>query len=217
MTGFIGKTNRRVTDDAVGSVAQEERLDTQTKLPGEIVSFDHKTQKATVKLMYKPKVNGEFITPPELKEVRVIQPRGGGFAVTKPIKAGDPVMISFEGRDNTEYYKTGRQSGSKSSRMNSFSDAVATPGAYPDTKAHSNYDNANAFFGSEDHKNGVRISPDGTMSLTGAGGGEELLKIIQDLMQILIDSSDVEGPGFTPGVRAAITSTQTRLNSIRLE
>lgn len=214
MTGFMGKANRRVHDDGVGAAAQDERMDAGGKLPGEIVSFDPATQTATVKVMYKPRINGEPVTPPELLEVPVIQPRGGGFAFTLPLGKGDPVEISFEDRDTSEYHETGKQSPANSARMNSMSDAVAKPGRFPNPKKHTNYDDKNAFIGTDDHKNGLRVSPDGKSSLE--GNGENMHQIIHDALQVLIDSVDVEGPGFTPGVRSGLSAIQARLGKMKL-
>lgn len=191
MAGLKGKAGRR-GNGGVGNATEAERRDMHGKLPGQIVDFDPVTQEATVKIMYKPTVNGEAVEPPLLTKVPVAQPRGGGFSMTAPIKPGDAVDLSFDSQDVQDYYRTGEQSAGATKRMNSLSNATATPGRPPATKALPNMDPDNMHVGTEDGKSGMRTSPDGKLALEGPGGAEDLLVIISELLGVLAgETTDV--------------------------
>lgn len=181
MSGFVGKATRRSRSAGVGVAAQSERQDMFTKLPGQIVSFDPATQTATVKIMHKPVINGKEVTPPELLEVPVVQPRGGGFSMTAPLGAGDWVDLTFDDVDTSAFRDGGSQVGS-GRRMNSLSDAIATPGRAPATDVLPNYDSSNLFVGTADGKAGLRVSPSGKVEIAGPGGAEDLVTIIHELL-----------------------------------
>lgn len=192
MAGLNGKASRRGIE-GVSKATESERRDTHTSLPGEIVDFDPATQTATVRIMYKPTVNGQAVEPPLLKQVPVSQPRAGGFSMTAPIKAGDPVNLSFDGADTSDYYEGGQQTAGTTKRMNSLSDATATPGRAPGPKALSNFDPENMHLGTEDGKSGVRVSPDGKLALEGPGGVEDIMVIVSELLDILSgETADVK-------------------------
>jgi len=157
MTGLVGKATRRAT------------------------------QTATVRLMVMPLVNGEPVNAPELLEVPVNQPRGGGFAMTAPIAAGDYVDVNFDDVDTSGFRDSGSASAPGTARLNSLSDATATLGRQPSGAALSAYDAANMFMGTIDGANGLRISPEGKVAIDGAG--EELLTILSELLDVLSDDS----------------------------
>jgi len=187
MTGLTGKATRRSKTAGVGAAATSERRDTHGRLPGQIVSFDPATQTATVRLMVMPIVNGEPIEPPDLVEVPISQPRGGGFAMTAPIAAGDYVDVNFDDVDTSGFRSSGSQSKPGTARLNSLSDATATLGRQPSGEALTAYDAANMFMGTVDGANGLRISPGGQVAIDGAG--EELFTILSELLDVLSDDS----------------------------
>lgn len=221
MAGLNGKASRRGIE-GVSKATEAERRDTHTSLPGEIVDFDPATQTATVKIMYKPTVNGQAVEPPLLKKVPVSQPRAGGFSMTAPLKPGDPLNISFDGADTSDYYETGQQSAGGTKRMNSLSDATATPGRAPGSKALANMDPENMHIGTEDGKSGVRVTPGGKLALEGPGGAEDVMVILSELLDLLTnDKLDVKIGSSKGKVHALENKTQyaalkARLDSMKL-
>lgn len=213
MVGLYGRANRRVGEDVYGQIAQSERMDIATALPARVKTIDYKKQQVSLQVLHKPTINGQTVDFPDLLEVPIDQPRGGGFAMSLPIKEGDYGMVHFGGRDQDNFQESGDAKEANMARFNSFSDGRFVPGANPDTKAMPNYDGDNAFFGTDDHKNGMRVTPQGTVAIEGSG--ESAFQIIEDLMTILETSSDIEGPGFTPGVRAAIAAVKARLAKMK--
>lgn len=216
MSGYVGKATRRSRSAGVGVAAQSERADAFHKLPGQIVSFDPATQTATVKIMYQPTVDGEPVDPPELLEVPVVQPRGGGFAVTAPLGAGDWVELSFDDVDTSGFRDSGVASAGGTRRMNSLSDAVATPGRAPSTGALPNYDASNFFMGTADGNSGVRVSPDGKVELAGPSGTEDLVSIIHELLGLLAASvttpvgTDIQHKADYAAIQARVASMKLR-------
>lgn len=213
MVGVYGRANRRVGEDVYGMVAESERNDVATELPAQVKYFDAKKQQVTLTVLHKPVFNGQEVDFPDLLEVPVDLHRGGGFVMSLPIKEGDTGMVRFGSRDQDNFQTSGEAKAANTRRFHSFSDGRFVPGASPDNKAMTDYDADNFFFGTDDHKNGVRVTPQGTVAIEGAG--ESALQIMEDLLTILETSSDIEGPGFTPGVRAAIAAVKARLAKMK--
>ncbi|MCO5164659.1 MAG: hypothetical protein M9939_26575 [Mesorhizobium sp.] len=213
MTGFLGRANRSVYADAHGGLAQDERIDTQIALPAEVVKVDYAKQTAELKVLWKPRFGDKEVEFPNLLEVPIDQPRAAGFALTLPVKEGDQGMVRFTGRDQDNWLLDDGAQTLNTDRMNSFSDGVFYPGLHSQKRAMANYDDANLFVGTDDHKNGMRVTPDGTVAIEGKG--ESFLQIVSDSLAVLIASADVEGPGFTPGVRAALSAIRDRLETMK--
>lgn len=90
--GRLGKaTNWH--DDTEGQRVLDERQSMWGEMPGEIVSFDAQKQTATIKPLYKPRMNGKVMDMPELYEVPVRFARAGKGALTYPVAAGDKVTL----------------------------------------------------------------------------------------------------------------------------
>jgi hypothetical protein len=184
MSGYLrSKALRGRLDDAIAQFAQAERESIYTALPGQIVSFDPATQRATVQPLYKAKFNGVPTDMPELIEVPVVMPRGGGFAFTFPIKPGDGVQLMFQSRNSDLWYQEGGEQEGFSARMHDLSDAVAIPGLEPGPRALSDY-NADSFeLRSEDGATKIEITDDGKIAFESQG--EELVRILDEFMAVM--------------------------------
>lgn len=221
MAGLTGKATRRGTTEGVGRATESERRDTNTNLPGEIVDYDPVTQLATVRIMYKPTVNGTPVEPPLLKKVPVRQTRGGGFSMTVAIKTGDTVNLSFDGVDTSEFQTTGRQMPGITKRLNSLSDATATPDRVASTRALERMDAVNMHLGTEDGLSGVRVSPAGLLALEGPGGSQDMVVILSELLGILLDETTTVKSGSSKGThpltnQSAFAALKARLDSMKL-
>ena len=199
-----------------------------TTLVGKIVSYDPAKQQATVAIQHKQyhfKDDGsreyEAVDYPELTEVPVLQSRGGGFAFTKPIKAGDGVMLQFNGRSMDQYYKTGENKEPDSLRMNSLSDAIAIPGFEPETKALANVDNENFHIRNEAGDAGIKMSPAGKFEMYGQSG-EDLVSILHDLLglleadQLVINGGSSAGSGHELSNRAGYADLKGKVAGLKL-
>ena len=75
---------------AVDQQIQQDRLNLHTALPAKVVSFNQEKQTVTLAIQIKMQLaDGTGADIPPLVDVPVSFPRGGGFAVTFPLKAGD--------------------------------------------------------------------------------------------------------------------------------
>ena len=197
MAGWGGsKANRSDMADTIGRMIDERIGRTFTALPGRIRSFDPATQRATVEVLHTPQVGGEALAIPDLVEVPVSQPRGGGFAITLPLKAGDGVQILFQSGDTDRWYQEGGRQDGATRRTSDLSFAVAVPGLEPAPNALESYDPDNLVIGTTN--GGVTVSPDGKVSIE--GGGEDLLTILHDLLTILEGGQTTVTYGSSAGI-----------------
>lgn len=127
-------------------------------MPATIVSYTAATQVAKVKPLLKRAVVGEDGTTiqeelPEIPQVPVMFPRGGGYFLTFPLLPGDMVMLVFMDKSiDTFMISAGNVAMDQVDlRMHHLTDAVAIPGFYPLTKPIIDTDLAtHALFGVSD-------------------------------------------------------------------
>lgn len=197
MAGWGGsKANRSDMADTIGRMIDERIGRTFTALPGRIRSFDPTTQRATVEVLHTPQVGGAALAIPDLVEVPVSQPRGGGFAITLPLKAGDGVQILFQSGDTDAWYQKGGAQEGATRRASDLSFAVAVPGLEPAPNALGSYDPDNLVIGTPG--GGVTVSPEGKVSIE--GGGEDLLTILHDLLTLLEAATTTVTFGSSAGI-----------------
>lgn len=208
------------TNDAIAKGSEDERTDLWTSMPGKIVKFDPASQTATVKVSYKPRLNGEATEIPDLLEVPVIFPRGGGAALTWPVKAGDGVMLSFQSRNLDNWYEKGDASEAATARMHSLSDAVAHLGMEPSTRKLENFNNEHTELRSEDGKNKLAFDQkNGKFAMTGAGGKYDLFAIVESMLDYLAkDKLNGAGSGPQGGLeyREKFAELKGHLGSIKI-
>ncbi len=79
-----------------------------TSMPGVIKSYESLRQVAEVELsVHLQKADGEFARVDALDEVPILFDRGGGFAQTFPLAAGDHVLVTFMEEDPSNWYFRG--------------------------------------------------------------------------------------------------------------
>lgn len=109
-----------------------------TALPGIITSVDLTSQIVSV----QPSIMGtvtdrlgnQFNQPlPILINVPIVWPRGGGFALTFPVKTGDEVLVVFAARCIDSWWQSGGVGVAMESRMHDLSDgfAILAPTSQP--------------------------------------------------------------------------------------
>ena len=100
----------------------------KVSMPGEIVKYDHKKQKADVRPHFKRKYNdGEIQSSPIIYNVPVWHPRAGKAFIHVPVKKGDVVQLIFSDRSLEKWLSTGKEGYPDDTRMHHISDAVAFP------------------------------------------------------------------------------------------
>lgn len=104
----------------------------QTAAPGQVVSYDYKTQKASVQPTINRKYKDGQVSPyPVINNVPVIFPRSGGASMTFPVKPGDTVLLVFAARSIDDWLQRGGKVDQSDTRMHSINDAIAIPGLLP--------------------------------------------------------------------------------------
>ena len=114
--------------------------DTHTAVPGTIVSWSASTQEATVQPMVRkplPSADGvqTYETPPQIQNVPCYVQRGGGYLVSVPFTAGDPVWLMFSEQSYAEYLSTGQISSPTDLRRHGTGYPFAIPGPAPTSLA----------------------------------------------------------------------------------
>lgn len=104
----------------------------QTCYPAIIVSYDYKTQMASV----QPAVNklyrdGRIDEFPIIHRVPVVFPQSGGAVMHFPVKKGDTVMLLFSSREIETWLNRGGKVTQTDTRMHDLNDAIAIPGLMP--------------------------------------------------------------------------------------
>ena len=136
------RIGREPTLDEVISVSLENRLDdVYTGMPGQVVSFDAKTQTASIKPAIKRNIitpSGVELTPesiPVIQRVPVIFQRAGESFISLPLKKGHTVLLLVCDRSIDAWADgDGGEVNPVDLRTHDISDAVAYPGLYPFTK-----------------------------------------------------------------------------------
>lgn len=121
------------------------KAEIRVSLPAKVVSFNTATQRATVqpgvreKLLNKSNGQVTFDNLPRLEEVPVCFPRGGDYAITFPVVAGDEVLLVFSDTNIDSWLARGDVQNWIDRRRHDLTDAVALIGLSSAPKAIENF------------------------------------------------------------------------------
>ena len=97
-------------------------------LPAKIISFDREKGVCSAALMVRPiSKAGLYLTLPDLANVPVVFPEGGGYAFNLPLKPGDCGYIVFNDVDIAKFKETLSLSSCNTGRQHDFCDGVFIP------------------------------------------------------------------------------------------
>lgn len=114
-----------VVDQAGGDLASNLRV----ALPAIVTEFNDKQQTVTLQpAIAGTGADGAALKLPPLADVPVKFPRGGGFAFTFPITAGDEGLAIFSDRCIDGWFSTGQISQEDDHRLHDLSDGFFLPG-----------------------------------------------------------------------------------------
>ena len=129
-------------ETATDQQIQQNQLNLHTALPCKVVSFDSGKQTVTLAVQVKMQLaDGNGADIPPLVDVPVSFPRGGGFAVTFPLKAGDEGIAIFSERCIDGWWQNGTASTPLDFRLHDLSDAMFIPGICSVPKTVKNFFN----------------------------------------------------------------------------
>lgn len=135
----------RQLTEALQTILRVQKQQVHTAIPGRIVDFDPKLQRAKVEVAIQQyaKVEGGFEKwpAPLLPSVPVLFPRGGGAFITWPLKRGDYCLVIFQERSIDQWCQRGGTQVDPIWRWeHDLSDAVCIPGFYPYPEALRDFD-----------------------------------------------------------------------------
>ena len=193
-------------------------LDLHTSLPARIETYDPTTQKANIQILLKKKykgVDGKEANLPVITNVPVqwVSASGGSAYITLPLKKGDIGIALFSERSLDKYLSgTGGIISPDDPRTHDLSDAFFIPGAKPFPIALTNVNNNDIII--QNNKTRIELSPEGKLSITGAGG-QELITILETLITDLINARVVTALGASPFTVDSISKFTTDLTNIQ--
>lgn len=201
---------------AGANAAQSKRW---TAIPGAIKSYDATRQCADIDPLVRVRLaDGSIEDLPVLVCVPVQFPSGGGYSITWPLGAGDPVMVHVCSRSISQWLAGGSATADpESPRQQSLTDAVAVPGLRPfsDPLAAPSASGVDLHIGKDDGSVSIRITSAGAVEITapvkiGAGahqipGADLLLAQLQAIATTLgsLTGSASFGTPYVPPVGAA--------------
>lgn len=209
MGGYQGTSTRRNAFEGLAGFSDAERSEINTILDGEIVSYDRATQRATIKPRLTRKFGDKQLAAPNIEQIKVAMPGGGGYGAHYDLAAGDPVVLHFRQRSTDESQTSGGDANGAPGRMNDLSDAIAYPGGGPDSNVMTNMPAGGAHFGSKDGKKGLQTRSDGSSAIVGGPNGTDALQVKPTGQ---VDLKGPNGDSVLDVVRAALVLIRDHLN-----
>lgn len=132
-------------------------------IPGIITDFNEAEQTVTVQPALRESISKgdgtrEWIPLPLLLDVPVCIPRGGGFALTLPVKNGDECLVIFSDMCIDAWWSNGGIQNQIERRRHDLSDAICIPGIWSQKKKISGYSTTSAQLRTEDGTQKIDIS-----------------------------------------------------------
>lgn len=209
MAAHQGTSTREVAAEHWAAFVESERADINTMIPGTIVSYDPKTQTATIQPRLSMTIKGKTIRAPELLEVPVAHPRAGGHILHKTPKKGDEVMLHVAQRSLDKSGADASDTDHAPKRMHHLSDAVAHLSSYSKPARAKNMPEKGTFFGTDDGKAGTTMSEDGRFNHK--KDGDDLKSILTEFMKVMKDHTNEGAKHDQAGAVAALISRLDKL------
>jgi len=208
-------TAKNLLSEAIETTFLSMTEDFHTCIPGQISTFDYKTNTATVKpMIQKVYIDGEVLTLDILSNVPVIFPRTSRSGLTFPLEEGDGVLLCFSERSLELWKGTNKLSQPGDKRRFDLSDAVAIPGLFGVKQKSTASNNTDLEITHNGFK--ITITKAGKISIKGKNN-LDLVGIIDEWMTQIQSSLVITGIGlqpFDPTSLAAMGVIQTKLKEI---
>lgn len=216
-------TTQHQLKDAFNILKKEIFLTLNCHHVGKVQTVDFTNQTLTATIMYKKaftrqKTNGVYETVyedyPTLIDVPFIVLSGGSAYLKMPIKSGDECLLLFNDRAIDNWWASGQNTVLSSSRLHSFSDAIALVGIKSLSNSIQNYDsetleliNDEGFVNIKENKIGI------------GNGTSDLLTVLSNLITVLVSLTTTNAvPGapcaLSPTTIAALNNITTQLQGI---
>lgn len=169
------KQSERWNDEQAGldSALLGQRKDMWTAMPGIVVSRSGNNVSVNVAIQGQKQDPAGKITNvnlPQLINVPLVMPGGGGFAVTLPIGEGDEVLVVFASRCIDGWWQAGGVQPQVEVRMHDLSDGFAIPAPMSKPKALSNIAAGTMQLRSNDGSTYIEVADGGVVNIVVPGG-----------------------------------------------
>ena len=144
-----------------------------TAIPGIVVSRSGNNVSVNPAIQGKtqdPKGNITNVNMPQLVNVPLVMPGGGGFAVTLPIGVGDEVLVIFASRCIDGWWQAGGIQPQVEIRMHDLSDGFAIPALMSQPKALSGISAGTMQLRSTDGATYIEVAGGGVVNIVAPGG-----------------------------------------------
>lgn len=196
--------------DALKQAIKNALIDTHTAMPARVDSFNADANTVNVTPVMKRKFSeGNVQNLPQIVNVPLCFPRGGGGILSMPVKANDYVLLVFSERSLDQWYVKGGIVDPLDPRKHHLSDAIAIPGVYPSTDLsdrlspqHVRLENGNA---------SIELQADGKFKI-GNLSGEELFDLLSQLADACSQISNSSGPTFNA---ATFTTIKSKIDGLK--
>jgi len=207
--------------DAMRQAVLFQLYDVHTALPGQIISYDHTTQKATIQpCLKKSYLDGTTQEMPILNNVPVIFPRAGGASLTFPVLPGDTCLLLFVERSTDLWKSVGGVVAPSDPRKFDLSDAVAIMGLMPFTENSLSENNEDVLLTYK--SSNIRIKASGEIQIETAStvaignASAEVLSIVSSILGILTTSvTTAPGSPIFQGLGPTYATLKLALDSIK--
>ena len=168
------KQEERWEDPQAGldAALQGQRKDMWTAIPGIVVSREGNNVTVNPAIQGQqqdPEGNITNVNMPQLINVPLVMPGGGGFAVTLPIAAGDEVLVVFASRCIDGWWQGCGIQPQVEVRMHDLSDGFAIPAPMSQPKALANISATTAQLRSTDGTVYVEVAGSGKVNIVSPG------------------------------------------------
>lgn len=174
--------------------ADKTKIDIRCCMPGEIQDFDPATQTATVKLLLRELMNGQWIEIPKLVDVPVCMPRCGGFYIAMPVKASDEVLVVFGDMCMDAWWQNGGVQNQAEIRRHDLSDGFAIPCVWSQPNVIEDYPTDRLRIKHEEGEAAIEITDSDEIQLSVGGTA---LEATTDSIKLEADGAGVEISGGT--------------------
>jgi hypothetical protein len=178
-------------------------------IPVVVVSFDAVHQTVTVQPAIQENVFLNLVpTPvnlPQLINVPVCPPRGGGFSITFPFAAGDEGFVVFQDMCYDAWWQSGgTENNQVERRRHDLSDAMFIPGGWSQPRILNNYSTTGLQLRSDGGNTVIEIDT-GQVTVTPDGGTTQI-KIAPGEIDLTATLVKINGTNFHSHIHSGVTT-----------
>lgn len=134
------RTRFQDLQEAIETMIEARLAELHIAEPCTIVSVDYKKQTAVLQptskaLTRTPDGSTEWVAKPQIPDVKIHYPGGGGLALTHPLKEGDEVLAVMSSRSPDVWQQNGGDQQIIDNRLHDLSNAFCFPGFRSDENA----------------------------------------------------------------------------------